>query len=243
MIYLFSVCKKGLDNMKKFHLMKGAILGVYLLSIPPLCVKAEDEKTYFGYTKEELKNKASSVGQDIVDWCENVDNKINENIVDKAKEKVSEIELFSHDSLWLITDTKEDKERHFYFVNRNTPTIKTTTYFDKWNNPVSKNAVDAVKKREKEMFVSVSNIEEAFVMETYYDFINNRVTSNYVELNEDKTTFLENEGRYGRFVSFDFLLPSDKIKEKYSIEDLKEILELLNNPSYKISNGPHLSRK
>ena len=109
--------------MKKYKLIKKA--GVVVLASALVVTPVHASNTSSDKTSEEtLENKLFTWGKKLVDWSSKVDQKINDKVVEPASDKLSEQEVIKHDSLWLITDmpgVDPNTERHYYFVNKNTP--------------------------------------------------------------------------------------------------------------------------
>jgi len=225
--------------MKK-NLYRCLLFSSFVSLLSPNFVFAE-EKNYFGYSKDEWKEFANGA----FDTLEKVEKKIDEHVVDPAKEKLSEIPIYAQDSLWLITDmpTENPNEaRHYYFIDKNTPSIKQTLYFDQNFKRVSKNDSTVCYKKEKEMFVSLTNLEEVFLIESWYDFQTFTFSVNYVDFDQEQIYDSHTSYRYGRFQNISDLIPLSYQKEKYSTKDLQEILKILNDLDYQISVGVTLQR-
>lgn len=234
--------------MKKINLKRIAfysILCSLTLSRPSY---AEEEKTYFGNTEEEWLEKGKKYGTALYDWCSKVDEKINDAVVDPLKEKTSEIPFYKEDSLWLITDIPNkdpEEERHYYFIDKNTPSITSTTSYDKWGKKVDNDSIEAVKREQKEMYVSLTNYEEVFLIRYVMDLERGTYEVNYEDFSFDKMYEEVETLDYGRFVDVKSFIPEDLRKEKYSTKDLKEILDILNDKNYEITkkNNSPLERK
>ena len=223
--------------MKKNNLKRVALysmLWTLALSRPSY---AEEDKTYLGSTEEEWLEKGKKYGTVFYDWCSKVDEKINEAIVDPIKEKVSEIPLYKEDSLWLITDIPNknpEEERHYYFIDKNTPTITNTTFYDKWGKKVEEDSLTAVICEQKEMYVSLTNYEEVFLIRFTMDLQTRTYKVNFEDFSFDKMYEEVDTIEYGRFVDVKSLIPKNLRKEKYSIKDLEEILAIINNRNFEI---------
>ena len=99
--------------MKKFHVMRGVLLGVAIAASSPTVVKAEEtglttkvsewwDELTTDENKEKAKEKASEIWNGLVDFSREADEKINENVIDPIKEQISSTNMFKKDSLWLI---------------------------------------------------------------------------------------------------------------------------------------------
>jgi len=188
----------------------------------------------------------SQIGASILEWGENVSSKIEEHVVDPIGGKLSEVEMFSHSSLWLITNMPQEnpsEKRHYFFVDKNSPKMKWTFYYDKDGKVVSSRdeSIDSIEIRE--MYVSLTDLEETFKIETWLNQDTKTYTVNYADFSKEKLFDDSSNYKYGRFVNIEDIIPEDKIKEKYSMNDLKEILEIINDVSYEIKNDTGLSLK
>ena len=224
-------------NKKKIILKSKAILLASSLALSnPVTSYA---KTPALATEEgTLKDKLSEWGSKLFDWAGKVDEEINEHVVDPAKEKASEIELYKQESLWLITDmpsVSPEEERNYFFVNKNIPNFKWTYYYDKYGNEVSEDSPELAKMEIRKMYVSLTNSDIAFIIEEWFDYETFTFTINYTDFNKSLPYDENTNAKYGRFANIGDVLPEEYLKEKYSTEDLKELLELINDPTYELS--------
>lgn len=218
---------------------------VLSLGVLPVTTFA-DEKKYSWMDDESLDEKAKEAGKKIVHWSLEVEQKVNEKLVDPALEIAQSIPFYHHYSLWLITDIPEidpTEKRNYYFVNKNISIWKRTFYYDENGRSISKNADDIAKIEIREMYLSVTNPECVFKIEHWLDCKNGTYTVNYVALDRD-TLYSPVDGYdYGKFAEIDDMIPEDKRKEKYSTEDLKEILDIINDVDYTFTQSDELTRK
>lgn len=210
------------------RVIKSILFSLGLIILNPTIVEA----------KESSNVDWNSIFKKVIDGAEKIDEKINEKIVDPAKDKLGNIDLYAHDSLWLITDipsTDPSEKRNYFFVDKNTPTIKKTYYYDKYGNSVSKNDPLAVKRIDKELYVSIDNSEETFLIKTEYNLKDFTFKTNFIEL--DNTTLWNEttDASFGRFADVSLIIPEDRQKEKYDTNDLKEITSILNDCNYDLS--------
>ena len=115
--------------MKKFHIMRGVILGVAIATSSPTIARAEEtglttktfewlEELTGEENQEKAKKKASEIWDELVDFSRKTDEKINENIVEPIKEQVTSTNMFKKDSLWLIQKKdEENEEENTYFLS------------------------------------------------------------------------------------------------------------------------------
>jgi len=204
-----------------------------------------EKETYFGKSKDEWKEKAKEVGKDIVDWSLKAEEYVNQKAVEPVQEKLSTIEFYKHDSLWLITDKPNkdpNEERNYYFIDKNAPSIKWTFYYDADGNYVSRNSENIVKMEIREMYVSLTDPDVVFKIEKWLDYEHNTFSLNYEDF--DSTVFYneDSEVTYGRFVRIEDIIPLDAVKEKYSMQDLKDILEIINQTDYNLTKEQSYSR-
>ena len=225
-----------MEQKRKLKSMKAILLATSLVLSNPVTSYA---KTPALATEEgTLKDKLSEWGSKFFDWAEKADGKINEEVVDPAKEKVSEIELYKQESLWLITDmpsVSPEKERNYFFVNKNIPNFKWTYYYDKYGNEVSEDSPELAKMEIRKMYVSLTNPEIVFKIEEWFDYETFTFTINYTDFDKALPYDENTNAKYGRFANIGDVLPEEYLKEKYSTEDLKELLELINDPTYELS--------
>ena len=228
------------------NILKALLFSLCLSSITPIEVSAE-EKNYFEFTNEDLKKIADALGNSkIVRFSEKVNEMIQEKAMEPIIEKIKDINYFKPDSLWLVTDIPNEnpnEKRNYYFVYNKICFYKTTTFFDKENNEVDKNNKNAVRKREKALYLSASNPEKTFVMETNYDLVNRTFTTNFVDFNEDYVWEEENQVQYGRFVDILPYIPEELQQDKYDATLLQEIEYILNDCDYKELFGTSRERK
>lgn len=207
----------------------GVTIGVATTS--PTLVNAQEpastEQT--DETKEELKE----FGKKTLDWFI----KANEFVEDKIEKGENAIINYKQESLWLITDTPNidpNEERNFYFVY-NKGNIPYTTFYDAYGNKVEKNSPVAVRKYSQERYAGVAGSDKIFMIRSYYDLKNNTFTTNYVDFDTDYL-WEENEPlEFGRFANINDIIPEDMQKEKYTIEDLQEIIAVINDCNYDLS--------
>lgn len=199
--------------------------------------------------KEELKELAKKWGWKIIEKSEEISDKANEKIIDPATEAISdaakEITLYKHDSLWLITDipnTDPKEQRHYFFVNKNVPTRKETTFYDALGMQVEKNDKSAIRKFETEKYISVSDAYTFFTIKSDYDLTNYTWSTNVIDFDASYLWEEDTPIEYGRFRNISDIIPIDMQKEKYSTKDLNEILEVINDCQYELSS-PSLKRE
>ena len=217
--------------MKKYRFFRTAIIAGALSLVNPVIVEAK-EKTFFGYTEDQLKSSAKLFGSKLYDWCVEVDEVIQEKAVEPIKDTLSDIEIYAHDSLWLVTDMPSEnpsEKRHYYFINKNTPSIKASYSYDKYGNKVDNDSPRAIKREQREMYVSLTDLETVFKIEYWLDLKTYQFTLNYQDFDEYRLYDEESDCKYGRFTSIEDIVPEELLKEKYSTKDLKEIEEYLNN--------------
>lgn len=191
--------------------------------------------------QEELKEKAKKWGlkalEFFVETGEKADQKM-EQAEDYVDETI-ELNIYKHESLWLITDmpnTAPNEERHYYFVDKNSIPLKWTTYYDALGNKVKKSDPKAVRKYEQIRYFAIGDSENRFMIRNDYNLLNNTWTTNYVDFDTEYVWEEETELEFGRFINLDDIIPEDMQKEKYSKQDLQEILEILNNCEYELTS-------
>ena len=92
----------------------------------------------------------------------------------------------------------------------------------------------AVLRIQKEMYVSLTNYEDVFLVRYDMDLLNGTFQANYEDfLLEDDFSFSK-DTQYARIVDVSTVIPENYRKETYSTKDLKEILEILNDVTYEI---------
>ena len=230
--------------MKKYKLIKkaGVVVLASVLVVTPVNASSLDSDKA---SEETLENKLFTWGKKLVDWSSKVDQKINDKVVEPASDKLSEQEVIKHDSLWLITDmpgVDPNIERHYYFVNKNMPSIKWTFYYDKNGNKVSRKSSNKAMMEVREMYVSLTDLDTVYKMESYSSYVDNTFTVNYEYLNDTfvyDSDFGDNY-TYGVFEDFDFLLDENEIKEKYSLDDLVKLEEKINDLDLEIKSSDTL---
>ncbi len=223
-----------MNRKKILYLMKVSCLASSLL-INPIKVEGKEKENLDAWSK------AKYYGEKLYDWCVKVDDYVNEHVVDPIGEKASEVEMFKKDSLWLITNEPSidpSLGRHYFFIDKNTPSIKKRTFYNEPNGLPTKK--EGRYEEEKEMYVSLNDIDEVFLMKTTLDHETNTFTKNYVDL-DSKNLYDENAtAKYGRFVHIEDMVPESMIKEKYSKEDLTQIVNFLEQ---KLSQNLKLEKK
>lgn len=225
--------------MKDFKLIKR--MGVYTLVgtlcfSNPLVVEAKD----YSETKQEWLKKAKDLGAKVAEYSS------------KAEEKVYDtmrnFEVYDADKVWLITDTPNidpNEERHYYFVNGGFSKGKKTTYYDKYNHKVK--GSELVRKAycvvERLYFIG-ADTDKSFMATETIDYQNETVKENYVDFNKDYLYDDNLDVTYGRIVDWQDLLPESEIKDTYSLEELRSLLDkYFNNYDYDFTNVVSRTRK
>ncbi len=242
--------------MKKFHIMRGVILGVAIATSSPTIARAEEtglttktfewlEELTGEENQEKAKKKASEIWDELVDFSRKTDEKINENIVEPIKEQVTSTNMFKKDSLWLIQkkDEENEEENTYFFVNKNLLTIHKIYYYDKYGNEVAKTSLEAVGKLDKEMFISVTDIEDdAFLKMIYQDLKTENIYVNFqdyvegdLEFSIDNASLGDFDKQYIRYQDWTKLFDLDISEEKISIDELKECLNQLEKRETSLS--------
>lgn len=217
--------------------LKAMLLSLCVFAANPMNVSAKE--SFINYDADDLKEKAKEYGKRIVEEAEKIDQKINDKVVDPAKDKLSDITLYDENSLWLVTDipgADPSIERHYFFVNKNFPLIKTTTHFDFFGNKVKRDDVSAIRKYEKKLYASLTNADDTFLAECNYSLQSNIFSNNYVFLDTDEMWIENCLTDYGVFNDVSIIIPEDKRKDKYSTKDLEEIIEIVNDVNYEFGS-------
>ncbi len=158
-----------------------------------------------------------------------------------------EVPLFDHNSLWLVTDIPNvdpQDARNYFFVFNKIRFLRSTAFYDKNGNKFLKNDGTAVRKYEQEEYTSVSTLGKNFVIRTDYNLIDQTFISNFADFNIDYLWEEETPLEYGRIVNISDFIPEDMQKDKYTENDLKAILDVLNNCDYVLtSKSFHLEKK
>ena len=212
-----------MDQKRTLKSMKAILLASCLAVSNPITSYAKAPVA----TSEEasLKDKLSEWGSKFFDCAEKADEKIN-------------IEWYKQESLWLITDMpgiNPEEERNYFFVNKNTPNFKRTYYYDKFGNKVSEDSPDLAIMEIRKKYVSLTDPDIVFKIVERFDYKTFTFTINYLDFDKSKPYEEKTEKTYGRFASLKDVLPESYLKEKYSTKDLKEILELINDPSFSLA--------
>lgn len=215
--------------------LKTLLFVLCFASLLPNEVEAKEKTANF--TIEGLKE----AGKKILDKVVEANEAINE--------KISEIAFYKQESLWLITDIPNvdpSEERNYYFVDTN-PLVsfgQITLYYNQYGDKVSKNDPEVTRKVERTMYPYLTiEVEKTFYMEYEYDLVNNTITTNFVDFNEDYFWDSETLATYGRIVDVSKVIPEDMQKSKYSDEDLTEILNIINDPDYELFENKQLKRE
>ncbi len=242
--------------MKKFHVMRGVLLGVAIAASSPTVVKAEEtglttkvsewwDELTTDENKEKAKEKASEIWNGLVDFSREADEKINENVIDPIKEQISSTNMFKKDSLWLIEKKGEleTEESRYFFVNKNIPTIHKIYYYDKYGNEVDESSLEAVTKLDKEMFISVTNVsDDAFLKMIYKDVKTESIYVNFqdyvdgnLEYSIENASLGEFDKQYIRYQDWTELFNLDPTQEKISVDELKDCLNELEKKENTLS--------
>ncbi len=200
---------------KLLYEIRCALLSLSLLN-PSMIVMAKEKNE-----KVETEDKVKDAMNRLVNWCEKVDELVNEKVVDPVEDKLGELPLYKEESLWYITNL-ETKES--FFIDKNTPTWQSTIFLDNEGNTVSKNAATARYRKEKEMYISITDLEETFLIITIMDYQEKYCSVNYT----DKKETINEKTKYLRETNMENVIPSDLRKEKYSANELKEILNIVS---------------
>lgn len=228
--------------MKKKKIIQTALftLGFFLLS-PEFVMASEtvsEEQTKD--TNEELKESAKQLGKQALDFFIKASDYADEKM-EKGKEIIDEtieLNIHKHEDLWLVTDIPNEnpsEKRHYYFIDIN-PLLpqKWTTYYDKNGNKVNKNDPNIARVYEQIRYLAIGDSENRLMMRTDKNLIDGSISINYVDFNTDYTWEEEIPIEFGIFRNLDDIIPKDKQKEKYSKQDLQEVLEILNDLDYEI---------
>ena len=219
-----------------------AILAALSLSIlsPTIEVQA-NETTNTDIQTEDTQEKLKELGkralQFFVETGEKADQKKEQ--VEDYMDKTIELNIYKHESLWLITDlpnTNPNEKRHYYFVDKNSPTLKWTTYYDAFGNKVKQNDPTAVRKYEQIRYFAIGDSENRFMIRNDYNLLNNTWTTNYIDFDTEYLWEEETILEFGRFGNMDDIIPKDMQKEKYSNQDLQKILEVINDCEYEMTS-------
>lgn len=192
-------------------------------------IEEEDE------TIKEVKEKAKKWGKTILEGFEKIDEKIHEMVVEPSYE----VPLFDHNSLWLVTDIPNvdpQDARNYFFVFNKIRFLRSTAFYDKNGNKFLKNDGTAVRKYEQEEYTSVSTLGKNFVIRTDYNLIDQTFISNFADFNIDYLWEEETPLEYGRIINISDFIPEDMQKDKYTENDLKAILDVLNNCDYVLTS-------
>ena len=137
-----------------------------------------------------------------------------------------------------------EKQRvcHYYFIDKNSLfPMKWTTYYDNNGNKVNKNDPNVARVYEQIRYLAIGDSENRLMMRTDKNLIDGSISINYVDFNTDYTWEEEIPIEFGIFRNPDDIIPKDKQKEKYSKQDLQEVLEILNDLDYEIFPSPTLT--
>ena len=209
--------------MKKFCLMRGVVLGVSLSLMSPSVAQASENGTKITTSLENLLNqtlteenkakateKAWQIWNGLVDGATTIENKV-------------------YDSL--------DNNRYFFVHQDLLPTIHKQYYYDKYGNVVDENSLEAVAMLDKEMYVSLTNIQEdAFIKMIYQDYKSGEVYVNFkdyvdgeFEVSVEGAYPLEYVNQYIRYQDWTKLISLDEKEDKISLEKLKECINELEH--------------
>ena len=230
--------------MKKFCLMRGVVLGVSLSLMSPSVAQASENGTKITTSFENLLNqtlteenkakateKAWQIWNGLVDGATTIENKVYDSLDNME---------FSKDKLWLIEkvgELKEDENRYFFVHQDLLPTIHKQYYYDKYGNVVDENSLEAVAMLDKEMYVSLTNIQEdTFIKMIYQDYKSGEVYVNFkdyvdgeFEVSVEGAYPLEYVNQYIRYQDWTKLISLDEKEDKISLEKLKECINELEH--------------
>ncbi len=202
--------------MRKNNKFSAVLFALCICALLPEQVEAKEEKESFTFDINQFLKKVDKVEDSIIN---------------------NKIPMYKQDALWLITDTPSvdpSEERNYYFIDKNNAKLKLTTFYDKKGNKVEEEDASAVRKYEQKMYLPVTLDGKNFVIRDDYNLINDTVTTNFVDFDEEYFFDEDTLAEYGRFTDVSAIIPEDMQKEKYSAYDLDAILEVINDPDYEI---------
>ena len=222
--------------MKKYRLIRGALLGVALVTSSPTIAKAEAKG--FAITSSSLETNAANFFDRLIDWSASVDEKVSEKVVDPLKDKLNEMSLFSKDSLWLIEKqgSLAKEESHYFFVHKE-HSIAKNYYYDRFYNEVKKDSPEVAGVLTKEMYFSVNDLDdEAFLKMIYENKMTGEVYVNFADVNENGELSWLPDAKLGqfnkqfiRYQNWMPLLGVSNDENKISIDELNVYLEQLED--------------
>lgn len=224
--------------MKNFKLIKR--MGVYALvgSLSfshPLVAQASD----YNKTKQEWLSKAKSLGKKAFDYSLKVE--------DKVYDKMRSLEVYEANKVWLITDeptVNPEEKRNYYFVNGSFAKGKKTTYYDKYNHKVKDDSSKKAYATIERFYFIGADTEKGFMATDTINYKDYTVTTNYVDFNKDYLYDENLDVTYGRILDWASLLPESEIKETYSLEELRTLLDnYFNNYDYALGKEALTLRK
>lgn len=220
-------------------IIRTALFALAFSLLSPTYTNAEEEKQTKD-EKEEYKENAKQLGKQALDFLIKT-NDLKENKIEKGIEiydETVEFNIYKPEDLWLVTDIPNEnpsEKRHYYFIDKN-PLIpmKWTTYYDNNGNKVSKNDPNVTKIYEQIRYSAIGDSENRLMIRTDKNVMDGTISINYVDFNSDYIWEEEIPIEFGIFKNPNEIIPKDKQKERYSKQDLQEILEILNNLEYEI---------
>ena len=225
--------------MAKFHVMRGNILGVSIVSSANVVtyaneqgVKIASEESLFDRltsdeNKEALKEKAKNAWDALVDFSIKADQKANEWIdgasesMDQIKEELAAKKVFSVEDLWLIKEVKKE-EKPYFFVLKSPHLPSTVKYYDSYGNKVNEKSMEAVYEVYEARYVSVLHpIEEKFVISNRLNLKTDKILPNYVNVTGGEWQLSIDENKKDETLSWENI---EYIRYPKWQEDLKEML-------------------
>ena len=205
-----------MNQKKKWMLLKSSLLAISIgVAHPPLEVQASEYPDWF--TK-------------LIDFSEKTEEKINEKIVNPIISTTDQVRNYELSDLWLISDQPAislDKERHFYFVNKESLGVIEWNYYYDETGRTTKDVARAVQKENRQSYFSISDPNTFFVPSTFIDLTTGEVSTNYQEWDEasfvyDSTT----AKKYIVYTDISSIIPEKYLHVAYLNDDQLSIMEI-----------------
>ena len=217
---------------------------------------------------EDIENKINNFFQPFVDIDDAINDKLDEfkdsDVYETIKDGAGELSNSAHsyldktidydiDTLNIVTfkpNSNPNEEREYYFVNSLVPGLPKIYYLDEEGNEVNKKSENKRFKVKVKIHHTITEDTNGskynFEEKTYEDLVTNETWSNVVDLSNEEYYLTNNSDliEFGIFSDIKDVLPQDLIKDEYTLSEVKELTEYINdvNNDLAFSNDLNLKR-
>ena len=195
---------------------------------------------------EDIENKINDIFQPFVQIDEAIGEFANSDALkDGAKEikesaqgYINNLVDYNLDTLDIVSfkpNANPTEEREYYFVNSLVPALPKTYYLDIDGNEVNKSSEDKRFKVKVSIHHTITEDENGskynFEEKTYQDLVTNETWTNVTKLSKDEPYLTDDSDliEYGLFEDISDVLPEDLVKDEYTLGEVKQLTEYIND--------------